>query len=113
MINKNNISISLKKRFCKDFGLPIKMYENENIFQSRLDLFENLFGSRTKWNMFVENLVQNYNNEQDYLEQDNKLLDELIFEIVRVTRNLTKKILIVLVWVRILIILIEIFIKII
>lgn len=81
MINKNNISISLKKRFCKDFGLPIKMYENEDIFQSRLDLFENLFGSRTKWNMFIENLVQNYNNEQDYLEQDNKLLDELIASI--------------------------------
>ena len=81
MINKNNMSISLKKRFCKDFGLPIKMYENEDVFQSRLDLFENLFGSRTKWNMFVENLVQNYNNEQDYLEQDNKLLDELIASI--------------------------------
>ena len=57
------------------------MYENEAIFQSRLDLFENLFQSRTKWNLFVENLVNNYDNEQDYLEQDNKLLDKLIASI--------------------------------
>ena len=63
---------------CKDFGLPIKIYENENIFQSRLDVFENMFQSRTKWNMFVNNLVDKYNSEQEYLEQDNKLLDDLI-----------------------------------
>lgn len=81
MIDRNNVSLLLKKRFCKDFGLPIKMYENEAIFQSRLDLFENLFQSRTKWNLFVENLVNNYDNEQDYLEQDNKLLDKLIASI--------------------------------
>lgn len=78
MINPYNISVSLKKRFCKDFGLPIKIYENENIFQSRLDVFENMFQSRTKWNMFVNNLVDKYNSEQEYLEQDNKLLDDLI-----------------------------------
>ena len=81
MIDRNNISFVLKKRFCKDFGLPIKMYEDDAIFQSRLDLFENMFQSRTKWEMFVNNLVNNYENEQDYLEQDNKLLDELIASI--------------------------------
>lgn len=78
MIDRNNISVSLKKRFCKDFALPIKMYEDDIIFQSRLDLFENMFQSRTKWEMFIDNLVNNYENEQDYLEQDNKLLDALI-----------------------------------
>ena len=81
MIDRNNISFSLKKRFCKDFGLPIKIFENEKVFQSRLDLFENMFESRTKWEKFVDNLINNYNNEQEYFEQDNKLLDDLIASI--------------------------------
>ena len=81
MINRNNISSGMKKRFCKDFGLPIKVFENEEVFQSRLDLFETQFKSRTKWEMFVDNLISNYDNEQEYFEQDNKLLDDLIASI--------------------------------
>lgn len=70
------ITIKLKERFCRDCNIPIKIFE-EPYFTDRLELLDSLYGTVEKWNLFLEELKK-YRNEQDYLEEYNRVKDEAI-----------------------------------
>lgn len=71
-----NISTKLKQRFCKDMGIPIKIF-HEPYFESRLRLYDSQYGSIKKYKAFLE-LLNNFKSEQDYFEYYNRLKDDII-----------------------------------
>lgn len=71
-----NISTKLKQRFCKDMGIPIKIF-HEPYFESRLRLYDSQYNSIEKYKTFLE-LLSNFKSEQDYFEYYNKLKDNII-----------------------------------
>ena len=70
------ISNELKKRFCKDTGIPINIYE-EPYFTSRLKLFDSTYNCIKKYNQFIEE-INTFKNEQDYFEYYNSVKDNAI-----------------------------------
>lgn len=70
------ISTSLKKRFCSDCNIPIRIFQ-EPYFTDRLKLYDKLYGTIEKWNLFLEELNK-YSCEQDYFEEYNRVKDEAI-----------------------------------
>lgn len=70
---------NLKKRFCKNYGIPIQIY-SEPYWSSRIELFDDLFDTKNKLNEFKKDL-STYRDEQDYFEQDNIFLQEVIDDI--------------------------------
>lgn len=70
---------NLKKRFCKNYNIPIQIYE-EPYWSSRIELFDELFDTKSRLQTFLADL-NTYDNEQDYFEQDNIFLDEIIEDI--------------------------------
>ena len=75
MIDIENSNI-LKKRFVKDFDIPISVFK-EPIFTNRINLFDTLFESKSKWERFVQEVNQ-FKSEQDYLEYYNHIKDVII-----------------------------------
>jgi hypothetical protein len=69
-------SINLKKRFVKDCNLPITVF-HEPYFSERLATLDKVFGCLAKWDIFCEGL-ENFSNEQDYLEMYNSVKDTVI-----------------------------------
>ena len=69
----------LKSRFVKDYDLPIKIYQ-EPYFTDRLILFDKMFNTISKWELF-EREVSTFQNEQDYFqyynETKNKFIDNI------------------------------------
>ena len=70
------ISSSLKSRFCTDCKIPIDLY-HEPYFTERLKLYDKFYGTLEKYDLFVREL-QNYNYEQVYFEDYNRVKDEAI-----------------------------------
>ena len=70
---------SLKKRFCKNYNIPIQIYE-EPYWSSRIELFDELFDTKARLKSFLIDL-NTYDNEQDYFEQDNIFMQEVIDDI--------------------------------
>lgn len=70
------ISTTLKKRFCKDCNIPINLFQ-EPYFTERIALYDKVYGTLDKWNIFVEELW-GYHSEQDYLEEYNRVKDMAI-----------------------------------
>lgn len=71
------IPAKLKERFCRDYSLPIKIFE-EPYFTERLELMDKIFPSTLEnYDKFIEKL-KTYDNPQDYLEEYNKIKDEAI-----------------------------------
>lgn len=70
------ITKKLKERFCKDCNVPIKIFD-EPYFTERLELYDSLYGTISKWNIFIKEL-QKYDCEQDYFEDYNRVKDEAI-----------------------------------
>lgn len=68
------LSNKLKQRFCKDYNVPIDIYD-EDIFRERLELFE----VDKKYQIF-ENMIKNlYNNDESlFLEDYNNIKDKAI-----------------------------------
>lgn len=69
-------SIALKKRFCKDYNLPIVIYDNP-YFYERLCTIDSLFDCVDRFEDFCLELSK-FNNEQEYFEYYNKVKDEVI-----------------------------------
>lgn len=69
----------LKKRFCKNYNIPIQIYD-EPYWSSRIELFDDIFETKRKLEDFQKDL-DNYINEQEYFEQDNALLEDIITDI--------------------------------
>ena len=70
---------NLKKRFCKNYNIPIQIYD-EPYWSSRIELFNELFDTKQRLADFQKDL-STYVDEQDYFEQDNIFLEEIISDI--------------------------------
>ena len=70
------ITEKLKQRFAKDIGVPIKIFV-EPYFSNMLDLYEEHYGARTKWNQFLA-LLENFRNEEEYFAMYNRVKDDAI-----------------------------------
>lgn len=66
----------LKKRFCKDTNLPIKIFE-EPYFANFLELYDRQFGCIEKYREFVKT-VEKFGGEDKYLAAYNALKDTVI-----------------------------------
>lgn len=70
------VSMKAKERFCKDCNIPIKIFQ-EPYFTDRLKLYNSFYNTLERWDRFVKWLNQ-YNCEQDYFEEYNKVKDTAI-----------------------------------
>ena len=70
------ITLNLKKRFCKDMSVPIGIYE-EPYFTSRLKLYDPFFNTIDKYENFLE-LLNELGSEKEYFKVYNKLKDDAI-----------------------------------
>lgn len=70
------ITDDLKKKFVRDVGVPIKVLE-EPYFSHYLDLYEEEFQSKTKWDEFME-FLQLFEDADDYFEKYNEVKDAAI-----------------------------------
>ena len=73
------ISNRAKERFCKDCNIPIRLFQ-EPYFLDRIKLFDDFYGTVNKWIRFASELQQ-YNCEQDYFEEYNRVKDAAITSI--------------------------------
>jgi len=73
------ITKELKKRFCKDCNLPIKLYD-EPYFSDRLQLFETRYNAASKYEVFKKEL-ERFKSEQEYFEYYNSVKDKAISSI--------------------------------
>ena len=69
-------SMELKKRFCKDCGFPIAVYDNP-YFEDRLKTLDPYFGCVRKFEIFVNEMAL-YSNAQDYFAYYNGVKDAVI-----------------------------------
>lgn len=69
-------SISLKKRFCKNYNLPIAVFDNP-YFYERLCTLDVLADCVSKFDQFCNELL-NFKNEQEYFEYYNSVKDKVI-----------------------------------
>lgn len=80
------ISEKLKARFCKDYGIPIKVY-SEPYFTERALLFGDLYGAMEKYVDFRMELSK-YANESDFLDYNAKIVSD-ITDAIRETEGYT------------------------
>jgi len=73
------ITNKLKRRFCKDNGIPIKIYD-EPYFTHMLKLFNGTFDTINKYENFKKYLLK-YNSEEDFFTNINKIENEIITHI--------------------------------
>ena len=69
-------SIALKKKFCKDCGIPISVYDNPYFYQ-RLQILDPIYNGIKKFMMFCSELEQ-FENEQEYFAYYNQVKDSVI-----------------------------------
>lgn len=72
-------SIALKKRFCKDYNLPITVYDNPYFYQ-RLQVINEIKPCLEQFEQFCEELTT-FQNEQEYFEYYNSVKDKAITDI--------------------------------
>lgn len=72
-------SISLKKRFCKDYNIPIAVYDNP-YFMQRLNIVNIVKPCIEEFEIFCKEL-EAYDCEQDYFEYYNQVKDSIITDI--------------------------------
>ena len=78
-MEKKDITNGLRKRFCKDANIPITIFDF-SLFEHRVDLFNDQYDTRRKYNDFVEDL-KSFETEQDYFEHYNNVKDRAIDDI--------------------------------
>lgn len=74
-----HLSTRIKERFCKDCGIPIRLYQ-EPYFAQRLELYDSVYKTITKWKRFVES-IKDFESEQDYFEHYNHVKNTAIEDI--------------------------------
>ena len=76
--------IKLRQRFCKDCDIPVNIFD-EPYFSDRLKLFDFLYNSVSKWDLFKSELAK-YDSAMDYFTDYSRIKDEAI-ETVRSTEG--------------------------
>lgn len=79
-----NNEIKLRQRFCKDCDIPVNIFD-EPYFSDRLKLFDFLYDSISKWDLFKSELTK-YDSAIDYFTDYSRIKDEAI-EAVRNTEG--------------------------
>lgn len=79
-----NDMIKLRQRFCKDCDIPVNIFD-EPYFSDRLKLFDFLYNSVSKWDLFKSELAK-YDSAIDYFTDYSRIKDEAI-ETVRSTEG--------------------------
>lgn len=79
-----NNEIKLRQRFCKDCDIPVNVFD-EPYFSDRLGLFDFLYDSVSKWELFTKEFKK-YDSSEDYLNDYSRIKDEAI-EAVRNTEG--------------------------
>jgi len=74
-----DISVKLKERFCKDYKIPINLFQ-EPYFTERINLYDKVYGTISKYERFI-NAMKKYSTEQDYFEEYNHVKDAAILDI--------------------------------
>jgi hypothetical protein len=69
-------SVALRKRFCKDFNLPIDLFDSP-YFEQRLAILDEQFNSVELYEDFMEE-VNTFDNEEEYFAYYNKVKDDVI-----------------------------------
>lgn len=70
------VSEKLKSRFCKDCGIPIKLFK-EPYFSKRLTLLDDLYDSLEKWSSF-ESELEKYEDDKDFLDTSDKIMSQMV-----------------------------------
>lgn len=76
--------IKLRQRFCKDCDIPVNIFD-EPYFSDRLKLFDFLYNSVSKWDLFKSEFTK-YDSAIDYFTDYSRIKDEAI-EAVRKTEG--------------------------
>lgn len=76
--------IKLRQRFCKDCDIPVNIFD-EPYFSDRLKLFDFLYNSISKWDLFKSELAK-YDSAMDYFADYSRIKDEAV-ETVRSTEG--------------------------
>jgi len=66
------LSNSIKKRFVKDYSLPINIF-SEPFFMNSINTLDISFESIKKFNYFTD-LLKKYENEEEFFQENNKLI---------------------------------------
>lgn len=74
-----NISNSVKKRFVKDYNLPITLFRND-IFEYFMDLYDAHMGTGDKWNKLLE-VIDVLGGEEGYFNESSRIINEVTKEI--------------------------------
>lgn len=75
------LDFELIKRFVSDEKLPIQVIKDENYFNYILDLLEDTFGSRTKWNGWLDIIESHYSGDsKKYLADFYKIRESIIVD---------------------------------
>lgn len=69
-------SITLRKRFCKDYNLPINLFDSP-YFEQRLKILDTQFNCVKKYELFMRE-VSKFNNEEEYFAEYNRIKDTVI-----------------------------------
>lgn len=72
----NEISSTLKKKFCKDMNIPINIFK-EPYFTERLDALDKLYDCKTKYAVFCDEMMK-YANEEEFFAEYNRVKDEMM-----------------------------------
>lgn len=77
-MTRNDILTSkdLKKRFCKNYNIPITVFD-EPYFSERIDTLDRLYGCKAKFESFCDEL-KNFGSVEDYFEFYNNFKETLI-----------------------------------
>lgn len=70
------ISNNLKERFCKDRGIPVKLYD-EPYFTERIELLDPFYNTKDKYETFLE-LISKLDNNEDYYKIYNDIKNNAI-----------------------------------
>ena len=76
--SKFRFNWNLAQRFVNDYRLPIPIMGAE-IFEYHINLYENRFGTKTKWNMLWEYIDNNYNgNPEEFLKDFYAIREKIV-----------------------------------
>lgn len=75
-------NIAIKKRFVSDMNIPINVFD-EPYFSYYIDLYENYFNSKTKWDDLVQTVDNRFNGSPElFLEEYAKVRDKIITDLL-------------------------------
>lgn len=72
----NSLSAQLRRHFCKNYNIPIKIFE-EPYFSDRCILLNSYYGIEKKLKEYLDTVLS-YDNEQDYFRENNERMQSVI-----------------------------------